>query len=215
MPQEYSLEKEQLLEDPIEIIWDMTGMINHIMSGQLPDTSVNVEGVIIEFEPGSIVSPKDNITGFELTKFRETGVPAKKRKGLKKEGIKLNDDEYIGEFVSILYDQEICVLAVQSNKYGVTINQIDKYFGYLRLKYLEVIGKKENEDKRYIVKLKTIIDSNQIEKALEADYIRKLRFKCADFMMDAIPNKNNEIVKMRNSVGIAKGINFEIILIWY
>ena len=196
-------------------IWDIKEMLEYINENKMESTSINLGDIIVEIEPGSIIDINENIVGFQLTKMRDNMLPAKKKIGESKEEIILNDDEYIGDFVSILYDSIYKVLMVQSNSYGLTINQIEKYLTKLRRKYIEE-AKLSTLVPEYACELRVLIDPKKVENILDAKYYRKLRIKGSDFMLDSLLDKDSNSYKkfgsIRNCIGETKGVNFDITL---
>lgn len=207
------LEKEKAYTEYKASVWDMEPMFEYISSGQIKDTSIDIGGVIVEIEPDSLTPLEDEIVSFQLTKMRDNMLPAKKRIGKVKEGIILTDDEYIGDFVSILYDCKYSVLMIQSNSYGLSVNQIQTYFTLLRRRYIEE-AKVENVILELASELRILIDPTKAEKILDAKYYKKIRLKGSDFMLDSLldPESKSLLGKTRRLIGESKGINFDLVL---
>lgn len=193
--------------------WDMKDILKYINDNKMTSTAINVGDIIVEVEPGSIKGIDDNIIGFQLTKMRDNMLPAKKKVGKTKEEIMLSDDEYIGDFVSILYDATLKVVMIQSNNYGLTVKQIQKYLTLLRRKYIKESGI-ENMIPELACELRVLIDPKKVEKILDAKYYRKIRVKGSDFMLDSLLKDNGEdyksFSKIRNYLGEKRGVNFDI-----
>lgn len=193
--------------------WNMKDILKYINDNNMSSTAINIGDIIVEVEPNSIKGIEEDIIGFQLTKMRDNMLPAKKKVGQTKEEIMLSDDEYIGDFVSILYDVNLNVLMIQSNNYGLTVKQIQKYLTLLRRRYIE---EADMNDLIYELacELRILIDPKKVEEILDAKYYRKIRIKGSDFMLDSLLKDNGEdyksFSKIRNYLGEKKGVNFDI-----
>lgn len=145
---------------------------------------------------------------FQLSKLRETNIPAKKKFGEIKEDILLDQDEYIGEFNSIIYDNSVGALIMQSNFYGLTTKQAELVLTELRFRYLDAIG--QNEDNPLIVKLAPLIDRSKIDRIMQADYYKKIRIKGSDVMLDANLGDDNLLCEARDMLMESAGVNIDI-----
>jgi len=176
-------------------------------------TAIDIGGVIVEIEQESFTPIEGDIISFQLTKMRDNMLPAKKRIGKAKEEIKLSDDEYIGDFVSILYDCGYSVLMIQSNKYGLSTNQIAAYLTILRRKYIKEAEMLE-EILELASELRVLIDPQKAKNVLNAKYFKRMRLKGSDFMLDAFLDKEDEglMGKTRRLIGERTGIDFDVVI---
>ena len=207
------LETEKAFSQYQATVWDMKPMFEYISSGKMASTAIDIGGVIVEIEQESFTPIEGDIISFQLTKMRDNMLPAKKRIGKAKEEIKLSDDEYIGDFVSILYDCGYSVLMIQSNKYGLSTNQIAAYLTILRRKYIEEAEMVE-EILELASELRVLIDPQKAKNVLNAKYFKRMRLKGSDFMLDAFLNKEDEglMGKTRRLIGKRTGINFDVVI---
>jgi phosphoribosyl-AMP cyclohydrolase len=136
-------------------------------------------------------------------------LPAKKKKEKRKVDIQLDSDEYIGEFTSVLYDGQQAVFMIQSNMYGVTVLQVEKYLTLLRRK---VIKETESNDMVELAcELSVIIDDCDIQNIKRSQEIRKIRFRAADGIYDALgTDKDNYFSRVRRSLGEKSGYVIDI-----
>lgn len=194
-------------------IWDMSALLDYIFAGRAGfDISIQVRSEIADFEPKTYsYSEYEDIYGFQLAKNRDTNIPAKRKLGEIKQEIALEDDEYIGEFNSILYDHRNSVLMIQSNPYGLTIKQIEGYFTLLRLSWIEETTGQE-ESNPLVVKLTTIIDPTKLDRAIGATYYRRIKIRATDQMLDALNDDTTLLSRIRQTVGRSTGINVELVL---
>lgn len=190
--------------------WDMRHFLDFIAVPRqnfLVDYQIGDE--IAEIEPGSFIyNDQHNIYSLQLSKLRDKNIPSKKRVGEIREDILLNQNEYIGEFVSIIYDEEISCLMIQSNLYGLSTKQIENYFTELRFRHLNYIGNEDDEP--FVVKLRPKMDHRKIYDALQADYYRKIRIRTADYMEDALMDENSLISDARRTLMQARGASIDL-----
>lgn len=77
--------------------------------------------------------------GIRLLKLRNTNPPTKAKDGEEAEAILLEDGEYIGEDVSMLYDRYSNILMVQSNRFSLSISKIEEFMNYVNENVDEII----------------------------------------------------------------------------
>lgn len=190
--------------------WDMTDLLDYYAVNRNANTTIPIHGDPVEIEPGTLLGPDDDVRSFQLTKMRETNVPSKKRIGQVSEEIRLADDEYIGEFVSILYDRRYCTMMVQSNRYCLSTRQIENYLTELRKIYNTIAGL-PNDETPLVVRLAPIVDLRRADSVLRAMHYRKITIRGSDAMMDAALNNDDSIISQaRRLLGKCQGASFEI-----
>ena len=206
-------EQEKVFQNYKASVYNMKDIIQYISEGNIPNNSLDIGGVFAEIEPETLTLSEgdEDIIGFQLTKMRNNLLPAKKRKGKIREDITLADDEYIGEFVSVLYDCKYNVFMIQSNHYGLSINQIERYFTQLRREYI----KRTNDTtsiKELSCELRVIIDPNKAKSVLNAQYFKKVRIKGSDAFLNKLIDKNSKskLSHIRRMYDEKGGFNFDI-----
>ena len=172
-------------------------------------TSVIIDGMPIEIEPGSLqISDDSSIVTFQLSKMRSDLLPAKKKIEQQKKDIRLADDEYIGEFTSVLYDENQSVFMVQSNMYGLTHSQVEEYLTLLRRR---VIEETDSDDiKELSCELSVIINNCDIANIKRSEEVKKVRFRAADGIYDALAAEDNMFARVRRSIGDRSGYVIDI-----
>lgn len=190
--------------------WDMQEVLDYFMVERSHDTNVEIGDEFAEIEPQSFFyQERENYYYFQISKLRDSNIPAKKRMNMIKEDIRLDQDEYIGEFVSILYDNAYGALALQSNLYGVSSKQAEIVLTNLRQIYMH--EKNLEEEIPLVVRLAPIIDRAQIDKAIRSDYYKKVRIRGSDFMEDAnVGNENDLLSEAARLVNRVEGVNFDV-----
>ncbi|MGK9490339.1 MULTISPECIES: DUF6731 family protein [Bacillus] len=189
--------------------WDMTEILNYLSVINNPlDGVVNVGEYIGEFDRYTILNDPDGIYSFQIAKLRETNI-AKKKIGNPKEDLGLEDDEYIGEFVTVVFDPRYCTVAIQSNIYSLNLAQIEVFLTEIRNRYKERL---EEEDQiPLMVSLRPIIDSSRIEKIGNSEIFRKVVVRGSNLMADSLAD-NGSLEEVSGLIGRASGVNFELTL---
>ncbi|WP_391203232.1 DUF6731 family protein [Psychrobacillus sp. L4] len=175
------------------------------------NTNVPVGDEYAEIEIDSYqYDERRRIYSFQLSKLREKNIPSKKRFGEIKEDILLQQDEFIGEFVSVIFDQEYSAVAVQSNLYGLSTKQIESVLTEIRFRYFEAINPENTEIVPLVIRLAPLIDRAKIDRVIRSDYFKKIRIKGSDVMLDAQLDENSLLSEARNLLLESAGVNIDI-----
>ncbi|GLF91068.1 hypothetical protein Saga11_23270 [Bacillus safensis] len=121
-----------------------------------------------------------------FVRLRETNIPSTARATAQVEPLELEDDEFIGEEVSALYDEMNHVLMLQRNKYSLGPEGIEEY--------LNLIWDNE-EDK---IHLRPICPPNVFEMARRSTEYRKINFRFADLSNIDVDQTRN---RFRSPIG--------------
>ncbi|WP_200416623.1 DUF6731 family protein [Virgibacillus salexigens] len=191
-------------------VWDMSEFLDYLMVNRREiSTTVDIGTEYSEVEKDSYhYDERRDLYSFQLSKLRETNIPSKKKFGEIKEDILLDQDEYIGEFNSIVFDNTYKALIMQSNLYGLSVAQTEHVLTQLRFKYLDRMGR--TEEVPLVVKLNPIIDNSKVQKVIESDYFKKIRLKGSDFMMDAALDDDSLLTDARRLLHQSSGLNIDI-----
>lgn len=206
--EEEIIRKKEIYDNFGRSKWSGKEMFQSILENSI-STNIDVGGIPIEIEPGSLYIDDNDIITFQLSKMRSDLLPAKKKKEKQKVDIKLDSDEYIGEFTSILFDEKQSVFMIQSNMYGLTISQVEEYLTLLRRR---VIEETDSDDmKELACELGIIINDCDIQNIKQSQEIKKIRFRAADGIYDAIgTDQNNYLGRVRRSLGEKSGYVIDI-----
>jgi hypothetical protein len=190
--------------------WDMSGFLDYLMTNvETFRTTVPVGDEYAEIEKDTYsFDERRNIYSFQLSKLRESNIPSKKRFGEIKEDILLDQDEYIGEFVSFIYDNQFQTAIVQSNLYGLSVKQAESVLTELRFRWLDRLGR--TEDIPLVVRLVPIIDRSKVQRVINADYYKKIRIKASDVMLDAALEENSLISEARRLLNESSGVTIDL-----
>lgn len=104
----------------------------------------------------------DDYVFFQVCNNRDINLPSKREIGGTREMIQLKDNEYIGEFTSILYHKETKVFMIQKNRYSVTVTQFTKILSDMFNEYLRKV---RNLTIAYIMlELRPVVDYGRLGK---------------------------------------------------
>lgn len=201
------VQQKELYEKYGRSIWDASKMFM-LVEEENVDSNIDTGEMIIEIEPGTLKIGETYIS-LQLTKMRDNMLPAKKKKGNTKEDIALDNDEYIGEFTSILYDKSNSVFMIQSNMHGVSIGQVEKYLTLLRRR---VIEKLDIDDLfEAACELCVVINSCELDNVRGSQEVRKIRFRAADGVYTPFTHdEKNYLGRIRKSFGEKQGYVIDI-----
>lgn len=190
--------------------WNMAGFLDYLMvHRETFVTTVPVGDEYAEIEKDSYsYDERRDLYSLQLSKLRENNIPSKKRLGDIKEAILLEQDEYIGEFVSLIFDNTYGCVALQSNLYGLSVKQTEHVLTQLRLQYLHEINRAE--ELPLVVRLSPIIDRAKIQRVIRANYYKKVRIKGSNVMLDAELNDESLLGEARRLLNETAGVNFDI-----
>ncbi|ATO38744.1 hypothetical protein GTID1_17095 [Geobacillus thermodenitrificans] len=139
-----------------------------------------------------------------FVRLRDTNIPSKAKADSQVEPFELQDDEYLGEEVSALYDESNHVLMLQRNKYSLGPEGIEEY--------LNLVWDNEEET----IYLRPICPPNVFELARRAGEYRRINLRFADINIKNNPNLLQRLRSpLRNivsSFGEYQGINAQVII---
>lgn len=189
--------------------WNMSVLLDYLMINRDFNTNVPVGDEYAELEPDSYTfDERRDLYSFQLSKLRERNIPSKKRFGEIKEAILLQQDEFIGEFVSVIFDNTYQIVSIQSNLYGLSVSQIESVLTEVRFRYFDSIG--QQEETPLVVRLAPLIDIAKIERVIRADYYKKIRIKGSDVMLDAALRQDSLLSETRDLLLESSGVNIDI-----
>lgn len=181
-------------------------ILDHVKTQRINAVQTNREKMA-EIDLKTIKETNDTIF-FQITNFRDVNIPSKKKLGQDREDIKLDSDEYIGEFLSIIYQRQTDIIMVQSNRYALTTLQLQEYFTSL---LFEGYGLEQSSFSFLSVNLRPIINIDALKKINKKSIINKLTIKGSDNSLRAlIPNEKNSLYLIRKLLEDFEGVEFEI-----
>lgn len=137
-------------------------------------------------------------------RLRDTNIPSKAKSNDKVIPLELEDDEYIGEEVSALYDESNHTLMLQRNKYSLGPSGIEDY--------LNLVWNKDGET----IYLRPICPPDAMELARNASEYRKINLRFADIQTKSDPGilerLKSPLKSIISSFGEYEGINAQVII---
>lgn len=196
------------------VLWDMKPFLEFLLNNRngihgavvLGDEVSDVEWNAMGYDNSN------DLYYLQLSKLRSKNIPSKKRINEDKVAIDLAEDEFLGEFNLIIFDPIHNVFMLQSNFYGLNINQVQIALGGLRQRFKDYIGEPEGESP-YGIYLKPIMDTQAIGRAIRSEIYRKVTIKGGNY--NAIENVeiNNSVLNSTvNMLNEVHGVNFELTL---
>lgn len=137
-----------------------------------------------------------------FVRLRATNIPSKAKLDSNVEPFELEEDEYLGEEVSALYDENKHILMLQRNKFSLGPKGIEEY--------LNLIWNKENE---YIF-LKSVAVPDAIKKAKDSKVYRRINLRFANLNTiherSVLDKLKSPLKKFIDSFGEYDGVNAQI-----
>ncbi|MCX7884655.1 MAG: hypothetical protein N2448_06460 [Caloramator sp.] len=111
----------------------------------------------------------------------------------------LDDDEWVGEEVSVLYDETLHTIAVQRNRNSLGISGIEGFFNYVM------------NDPQYIIQFCPIPVPDELRQLRTGEYFKKIMLSFAETALDKdILPKNSSLYKIIKGVEGFGAINVNI-----
>ncbi len=145
---------------------------------------------------------KNKYWHLNFVKLRETNIPNMAKTNSEAEPILLDDDEYIGEDVNALYDDDLNVLVVQRNKYSLNFDAIEYYIN-------EIWKSDENLE----IFLRPILPQDIFDSIRNKGTYRKVNVKFDSVRYSHFDGKESSIMKkIFNAVGKYRCMGAEIVI---
>ncbi|WP_281885714.1 DUF6731 family protein [Paenibacillus sp. YYML68] len=138
-----------------------------------------------------------------LVRLRDTNIPSKAKVDAIVEPMELEDDEFIGEEVSALYDEDSHVLMLQRNKFSLGPEGIEEYMNLLW----------DSDDEK--IYLRPICPPDAFALARKATEYRKINIRFADIKSvdsNRLGRFQSPLKKIISSFNEYEGINAQVII---
>jgi hypothetical protein len=135
-----------------------------------------------------------------FTRLRDFNLPSRAKEDQPAEPIDLDDDEYIGENVSAIYDEDYHILMVQRNRYSLGPAAIEEYINAFR------------DDPNEEINFRPIHLPDPKGKVRSAQFHRKLRIKFADINKASIEGRGKSLSKWLSMFKEYDSVNAELII---
>ncbi|GAB3042115.1 DUF6731 family protein [Virgibacillus ainsalahensis] len=154
---------------------ELDTMLNHLYH-------LKVNGEVIRYEFNNEIAKLEHLFWHEdircwqicFERLRDFNLPVKSSFERESEPIDLEENEFIGEEVSLLYDVHNRVLMIQRNKNSLSPSALEMFLGdlYRRLN--------ERELNQYNFEINPILHQNALQEVLDSSQIRKLIVRVDD-----------------------------------
>lgn len=192
---ELSFEGEQKTQQ-----WDMEDFLNYMINHKRKfNASVILGDELADFEwDDAEYDNEHHLYRFSLSKLRSKNIPSRKRVNVAKKDIVLDNDEYLGEFILLVFDPALNSLVVQSNFYGLTVKQTSLALSGMRRTWLERID--EPEENMGIVSLNPVPDRDAVNRALNNNIYRSVTIKGSNTLMLNDGNYNSDTMNTASRI---------------
>ncbi|MBO0962395.1 hypothetical protein J1P26_22085 [Neobacillus sp. MM2021_6] len=150
-----------------DVPFDLRAIFSILENKELVERTVQYKQEQARMEHFSFMAHTQNLWDIYFTRLRDFNLPSKAKKNSKSVPVNLDDDEYIGENVSAIYDQSCNIIMIQRNRYSLGPSAIEEYFNQFC---------DPNEE----INLRPIYVSDMQTRVKSADSVRKLRIKFSD-----------------------------------
>lgn len=154
--------------------FDLRAIFSILEPKNLLERTVKYKQEQARMEDFSFISHTQNLWDMYFTRLRDFNLPSKGKVNSRTIPVDLDDDEFIGENVSAIYDQSCNIIMIQRNRYSLGASAIEAYFNNFC-------------DEREEINLRPIYVTDMHTRIKKADSVRKLRIKFSDI------KKANEI----------------------
>lgn len=166
----YQIKKSYLKNDEWTIpeIFDFGDFLTKIFSKGLVVQTQEIEHSGLKYRIENITTNEENGLWYvKLMKMRDTNIPSKVKENVEAKPFHLDDDEYIGEDVSFVYERKSGIIMYQMNRFSISPT-----------KFQEVLFDLNNnvEEKFILSPISFVTD----KKALERDYYKKIDISFAN-----------------------------------
>lgn len=148
----------------------------------------------------------ENIYYFQIAKLRNENLPDKKRVSSPREDLQLEQNEYISEFLTFIFDKTNLVSMIQVNRNSLTIKELEIYLTQLRNKINNWNGKEKDD---YYVKCRIVPDPEKLNEVRNADFIRRITLNGSRVNLDALQDSNS-LKQISDTIGLLEGVNFKL-----
>ncbi|MEZ2459363.1 DUF6731 family protein [Salinicoccus roseus] len=195
------------LEDENEctVRWDFKSILETIERNRDNDYAFEVGLEQGEIDMNAFHYDDRRLYYFQIAKLRNRNIPDLKKIKVPRRPLELEDNEYISEFLTFIFDVENDVAIIQTNKYSLSTKELEVYLTKLR----ESIVNDEGNNEIINVKLHVVPDPNKIRQIRNADYIRKIRIKSSQVNLDALVDEES-LKEISEVIGQYGGYEFTL-----
>lgn len=180
--------------------FDLRSVINVLSNMDLPDRIKDYKQEKARMELHAFNPVPGYIWDMYFSRLRDFNIPTRAKHDAPAESIDLDDDEYIGENVSAIYDEDYHILMLQRNRYSLGPSAIEWYINNFR--------QNPNEE----INFRPIRIPEPKNKVNSAAFQRRLRIKFADINRADLEGRGASLGKWLSMFKQFDSVNGEIIL---
>lgn len=182
-----------------DVPFDLRAIFSILETKSLEERTVKYKQEHARMEQFAFMGHTRNLWDMYFTRLRDFNLPSKAKKDSKTVPVDLDDDEYIGENVSAIYDQSCNLIMIQRNRYSLGPSAIEEYFNHFC---------NPNEE----IHLRPIYVTDMEKRIKSAKTVRKLRLKFADVKTASENVTGKSLKKWLNAFDDYDTISGEIVL---
>ena len=137
--------------------YDLVKWIMKMDEHEMLKKSIRFNNILARIECFSH-SDDDDLWGMRLLKLRDTNIPTKVKENEESEPVELDDDEYLGEDITILYEKCSSILMIQMNRFSLGITKLEEFFNYT------------SDDENIEIAIKPIVELDRLDKLNDRSY---------------------------------------------
>lgn len=145
---------------------------------------------------------RTNIWGVRLLKLRNTNIPSKAKNNEDARVIELEEGEYLGEDLFLIYDRTNGVALIQQNRLSLGISRLEEFF-------TETYNRYVGEEDKVSVDIVPILDLNGKNKIKKSRY-KNLEISFANISGYVSPDKTTSLGTLLNPLKNMYGVNGSI-----
>lgn len=181
-------------------VYDLRNILKQWENMDLHDRTVTYKQEQARLETFNYNPDSGYLWDMYFGRLRDFNIPSRAFVNSPSEPIDLDDDEYIGENVSAIYDENHYIIMIQRNRYSLGPSAIEEYINTFVY---------DDEE----INLRPIKIPNPVGKFKSAEYVRKLRVKFADVnKVHELGDNKPSLTKWVGILNEYEPINAEIIL---
>ncbi|MBQ6462212.1 MAG: hypothetical protein IJJ59_02685 [Pseudobutyrivibrio sp.] len=99
--------------------------------------AIDFKGVKARIERIGIENETSCIWGLRLLKLRDKNIPAKARDKVDAVAVELEEGEYIGEDLFMIFDEDASIAMIQQNRMALGVSRVEEFFSHTYKKYVD------------------------------------------------------------------------------
>lgn len=138
-------------------------------------------------------SEEDDFWGIQLIKLRDTNIPTKVKENEASEPVELEDDEYLGEDITLLYEKCSSILMVQMNRFSLGITKLTEFLNYT------------NDNENIKIYIDPITETDKLSKLKKRNY-KSIEISFANLDKWKLSDSHNSLESIMNPIKATGGL---------